>query len=81
MCTGCVYRTYRKCLSAHTGNVTFIAGTGFTVALALMAHAVFFVDKLPVQRSTSFMEFTFLWCCRRISWRYGYHYLSLFLAR
>ena len=57
-CFGLVAAAFR---GHRTGNVTFIAGTGFTVALALMAHAVFFVDKLPVQRGTSFMEFSFLW--------------------
>lgn len=45
----------------RAGSVTFISGTGFTVALALTAHAVFFVDKLPVVRSWTFMEFCFLW--------------------
>lgn len=45
----------------RAGSVTFISGTGFTVALALTAHAVFFVDKLPIVRSWTFMEFCFLW--------------------
>ena len=42
-CFGLVAAAFR---GHRTGNVTFIAGTGFTVALALMAHAVFFVDDV-----------------------------------
>lgn len=45
----------------RASSVAFIAGTGFTVALALTAHAVFFIDKLPVVRSQTFMEFVFVW--------------------
>ena len=41
--------------------VSFIAGTGFTIALALVAHGVFFVPFIPVLRSTSFNEFVFLY--------------------
>ena len=44
----------------RAASVAFIAGTGFTVALALTAHAVFFFDKLPVVRSATFMEFVFM---------------------
>jgi hypothetical protein len=45
----------------RAGSVAFIAGTGFTVALALTAHAVFFIDQLPVVRDLTYMEFTFIW--------------------
>ena len=45
----------------RASSVAFIAGTGFTVALALTAHGVFFIDKLPVVRTRTFMEFVFVW--------------------
>ena len=46
----------------HTASsVTFICGTGFTVILTLTAHIVFLLDRLPVIRTESFMEFVFLW--------------------
>ena len=45
---------------AHSSNVNGAVSIGFTVALALVAHAVFFVDRLPIHRTTNFMEFMFL---------------------
>jgi len=45
---------------ASSGNVNGAVSIGFTVALALVAHAVFFVDRLPIHRTTNFMEFMFL---------------------
>ena len=39
---------------------SFIAGTGFTIVLALVAHGVFFVGFLPVLRQVSFIEVAFL---------------------
>ena len=45
----------------HTaGSVTFIAGTGFTVALALVAQNLFLAEVIPVISEPSFLENVFI---------------------